>query len=128
VFVPLAKWAMLLAGNYRCVLDDGVRSIKDAVHGEIGAARSVYDWVVELCVSMGASLADMVPFEKYALAAQSLQSPSSAARALAAGAPHIERVDRLVQSMAAQKGMSNASLDEIVERVDAWLVRNRLKG
>jgi hypothetical protein len=128
VFVPLAKWAMLLAGNYRCVLDDGVRSIKDAVHGEIDAAHSVYDWVVELCVSMGASLADMVPFEKYALAAQSLQSPSSAARALASGAPHIERVDRLVQSMAAQKGMSNASLDEIVERVDAWLVRNRLKG
>ena len=128
VFVPLAKWSMLLAGNYRCVLDDGVRSIKDAVHGELDAARSVYEWVVELCVSMGASLADMVPFEKYALAAQSLQSPSSAARALASGAPHIERVDRLVQSMAAQKGMSNASLDEIVERVDAWLVRNRLKG
>ncbi|MET0683060.1 MAG: hypothetical protein ABWZ29_06945, partial [Casimicrobiaceae bacterium] len=28
VFVPLAKWAMLLAGNYRCVQRDGVRSIK----------------------------------------------------------------------------------------------------
>ena len=128
VFVPLAKWAMLLAGNYRCVLDDGVRSIKDAVHGEIEAARSVYDWVVELCVSMGASVADMVPFEKYALAAQSLGSPSSAARALAAGAPHIERVDRLVQSMGERQGMRNASVDEIVRRVDSWLVRNRLKG
>jgi hypothetical protein len=34
----------------------------------------------------------MVPFEKYAKAAESLQSPSSAARALAAGAPNIERV------------------------------------
>jgi hypothetical protein len=128
VFVPLAKWAMLLAGNYRCVLDDGVRSIKDAVHGEMEAARSVYDWVVELCVSLGASLADMVPFEKYALAAQSLGSPSSAARALAAGAPHIERVDRLVQSVAAHRGMANPAVDEIVARVDAWLVRNRLKG
>ena len=128
VFVPLAKWAMLLAGNYRCVLDDGVRSIKDAVHGEIDAARSVYEWVVELCVAMGASLADMVPFEKYALAAQALGSPSSAARALAAGAPHIERVDRLVQSMGERRGMRNDSVDEIVRRVDAWLVRNRLKG
>jgi len=128
VFVPLAKWAMLLAGNYRCVLDDGVRSIKDAVHGEIDAARSVYEWVVELCVAMGASLADMVPFEKYALAAQSLGSPSSAARALAAGAPHIERVDRLVQSMGERRGMRNDSVDEIVRRVDAWLVKNRLKG
>ena len=113
VFVPLAKWAMLLAGNYRCVLDDGVRSIKDAVHGEIEAARSVYEWVVELCVSMGASLGDMVPFEKYALAA---------------GAPHIERVDRLVQSMAQRQGMRNESVDETVRRIDSWLVRNRLKG
>ena len=92
LFVPLAKWSMLLAGNYRCVLDDGVRSIREAVHGEIEAARSVYDWVVELCLALGASLSDMVPFPKYALAAQSLQAPSSAARALAAGAPHIERV------------------------------------
>ena len=128
VFVPLAKWSMLMAGNYRCVLDGGVRSIKDAVHGEMEAARSVYDWVVELCVSLGASLADMVPFDKYALAAQSLGSPSSAARALAAGAPHIERVDRLVQTVAAQRGMSHPAVDEIVARVDAWLVRNRLKG
>ena len=128
IFVPLAKWAMLLAGNYRCILDGGVRSIRDAVHGEVEAARSVYDWVVELCVALGASVADMVPFPKYALAAQSLQAPSSAARALAAGAPHIERVDRLVQAMAAQKGMQSPAVDEIVARVDAWLVRNRLKG
>src|SRR5438552_7968991 len=39
VFVPLAEWAMLLAGNYRCVQRDGVRSIKDAVHADIGASR-----------------------------------------------------------------------------------------
>jgi len=128
VFVPLAKWAMLLAGNYRCVLDGGVRSIRDAVHGEIEAARSVYEWVVELCVAMGAGAGDMVPFEKYALAAQSLKAPSSAARALAAGAPNIERVDRLVQAMGAQRGMQHPHVDEIVTRVDAWLVRNRLKG
>ena len=128
VFVPLAKWSMLLAGNYRCVLDGGVRSIRDAVHGEIEAARSVYEWVVGLCMSMGAGAADMVPFEKYALAAQSLGAPSSAARALAAGAPNIERVDRLVQAVGAQRGMENRHVDEIVARVDAWLVRNRLKG
>jgi len=128
VFVPLAKWAMLLAGNYRCVLDDTVRSIKEAVHGDLEASRSVYNWVVDLCVSLGADRADMVPFEKYAKAAESLGSPSSAARALAAGAPHIERVDRLVQSIGAQHGMRNPSVDETVKRVDAWLVRNRRKG
>ena len=128
VFVPLAKWAMLLAGNYRCVQADGMRSIRDAVHSDLEASRAVYAWVAGLCVALGADPADMVPFEKYANAALSLQSPSSAARALAAGAPQIERVDRLVQAVAAQRGMRNASVDETVALVDAWLVKNRRKG
>jgi hypothetical protein len=128
LFVPLAKWAMLLAGNYRCLQDEGIRSIADAVHGDIGSTQGVYDWVVDLCVSMGAERDDMVPFEKYAQAARSLQSPSSAARALSNGVPNIERVDRLVQALAAQRGRRNPSVDETVGRVDDWLVRNRLKG
>jgi len=125
VFVPLAKWAMLIAGNYRCVTKDGIRSIKDAVHGDINASRAMYSWVVKLCVSLGADEKDLVPFEKYAAAAQSLGSPSSAARALAAGAPYIERVDRLVQAIAAQKGLRSAELDEVVRLVDARLEANR---
>ena len=32
IFVPLAKWAMLLAGNYRCVTKDGMRTAQEAVH------------------------------------------------------------------------------------------------
>ncbi|HYC37798.1 MAG TPA: hypothetical protein VEC19_15325 [Usitatibacter sp.] len=128
VFVPLAKWAMLLTGNYRCVRADEVVSIKEAVHGDIEASRAVYQWVVDLCVSLGAKQEDMVAFEKYAAAAQSLASPSSAARALAAGAPNIERVDRLVQSVGAQHGRRNAQVDETVGLVDQWLVRNRRKG
>jgi hypothetical protein len=128
VFVPLAKWAMLLAGNYRCVQADTVRPIKEAVHSDLAASRAVYDWVVDLCVSLGADRGDLVPFDKYAVATQSLQSPSSAARALAGGAQYIERVDRLVQAVAAQKGLHNASIDETVRLVDAWLVRNRRKG
>jgi hypothetical protein len=86
VFVPLAKWSMLLAGNYRCVQADSMRPIKDAVHSDLEATRAVYDWVFDLCVSLGAAPSDLVPFEKYANAALSLGSPSSAARALAAGA------------------------------------------
>src|SRR3982074_226018 len=54
VFVPLAKWAMLMAGNYRCITKDGIRSIKEAVHTDIEASRSVYHWVVKLCQSLGA--------------------------------------------------------------------------
>jgi hypothetical protein len=128
VFVPLAKWSMLLAGNYRCVQKERMRSIKDAVHGDIAESRQVYEWVRDLCVSLGASPEDMVPFEKYANAAQSLESPSSAARALAAGAPNIERVDRLVQGIAAQRGLRSKAVDETVALVDEWLVRNRRKG
>jgi hypothetical protein len=125
VFVPLAKWAMLLAGNYRCVTAQGVRSIREAVHTDLQATREVYDWVCALCKSLGAAEADLVPFEKYAAAAQGLASPSSAARALYAGAPHIERVDRLVQAIAAQRGLRHPAVDEVVALVDAQLERNR---
>ena len=125
VFVPLAKWSMLIAGNYRCVKKDAARSIKDAVHTDLNATRDVYSWVVKLCVSLGAAEKDLVPFEKYANAALSLGSPSSAARALFAGLPNIERVDRLVQTIAAQKGMKSAVLDETVALVDARLELNR---
>ena len=128
IFVPLAKWPMLIAGNYRCVQKDGMRSIKDAVHGDIEASRSVYNWVVKLCVALGAAERDLVPFEKYANAALSLGSPSSAARALFGGAPNIERVDRLVQSIAAQKGMRSDAVNETVALVDTRLEVNRKKA
>jgi len=126
VFVPLAKWAMLMAGNYRCITREGMRPIKEAVHSNLEATRAVYNWVVKLCVSLGADEKDLVPFEKYAAAANGLASPSSAARALYAGAPNIERVDRLVQAVAAQKGMRNDAIDEVVKLVDAQLEMNRL--
>jgi hypothetical protein len=125
IFVPLAKWAMLLTGNYRCVQKDAARSIKEAVHSDIATSRAVYDWVCELCLKLGAKPNDLVPFEKYAAAAQGLVRPSSAARALFSGAPNIERTDRLVQSIAAQKGMRSAVVDETVALVDAKLAVNR---
>jgi len=128
VYVPLAKWAMLVAGNYRCVLKDTVRPIKEAVHSDLEASRAAYNWVVQLCVSLGADAKDMVPFEKYANAALSLGSPSSAARALAAGAPNIERVDRLVQAIAKQKGQRSEVVDQTVALVDGWLEKNRKKA
>ena len=125
VFVPLAKWAMLMAGNYRCVTKEGVRSIKDAVHSDIKASRAVYNWVVTLCKSLGAEDKDLVPFEKYAAAAQQLITPSSAARALFGGAPNIERVDRLVKTIAAERSMQSPVIDEIVALVDSRLELNR---
>ncbi len=125
VFVPLAKWAMLMTGNYRCITADGPVSIRDAVHGDLDASRAVYDWVRKACVALGAAEEDLVPFEKYANAAKGLVKPSSAARALFGGAPFIERVDLLVQKLAASKGMQNNSVDRTVQLVDAQLKRNR---
>lgn len=128
IFVPLAKWAMLLTGNYRCVGKDGMRPIREAVHSDLALSESVYDWVCEVCEALGADEGDLVPFEKYAAAADGLIRPSSAARALDAGAVNIERADRLVQALAAQKGMRHDTVDETVARVDAWLEGNRRKA
>ena len=125
IFVPLAKWAMLLAGNYRCVTKDGMRTAQEAVHSDIDTSRSVYNFVSDLCVKLGANPADLVPFEKYAAAAQSLSRPASAARALQNGATNIERADKLVQLIARQKGLSNAAIDAQVALVDARIAANR---
>jgi hypothetical protein len=125
LFVPLAKWPMLITGNYRCILADRMISIQEAVHGDLGRSRQIYDWVAKLCIGLGADQDDLVPFDKYAKAAEVLGKPSSAARALFGGAAHIERVDCLVRRIAAQQGMTLGTLDEIVALVDQRLARNR---
>ncbi len=128
IFVPLAKWAMLLTGNYRCVTKDSAVDIKDAVHADVEKSRSVYNFVCEVCEKLGASRDDLVPFEKYAAAANELVRPSSAARALNNGVPNIERTDRLVQLIAAQFGMKHPVVDATVAQVDARLAANRAKA
>ncbi len=127
IWVPLAKWAMLLAGNYRCVTEDGMRTAQEAVHSDLATSKSVYDFVFNLCVKLGAKPEDLVPFEKYAAAAQSLTRPASAARALQNGAPYIERADKLVQLIAKQKGLSHPAIDAQVALVDRRLAANRKK-
>ena len=125
LFVPLAKWPMLITGNYRCIQADRMIPIKEAVHGNVDRSREIYDWVAKLCTGLGADQADLVPFEKYAKAAEGLGKPSSAARALFGGAAHIERVDCLVRRVAGQQGMTLDTLDEIVALVDQRLAANR---
>ena len=77
---------------------------------------------------LGADAADLVPFDAYASAADSLTVPSSAARAVDSGATHIERVDRLVQAVAAQRGHNMPALDALVAIVDARLEANRRRA
>lgn len=125
LYVPLAKWSMLMTGNYRCVQRDGMVPICDAVHKDPEQSRAIYEWTASVCVSLGADPSDLVPFEKYANAAKGLSQPSSAAKALARGVPAIERVDKLVQLIAAQKDMNTPVVDEIVANVEWYLNNNQ---
>ena len=105
-----------------------MRTAQEAVHSDLETSRSVYNFVNDLCVKLGANPNDLVPFEKYAAAAQSLVRPASAARALNNGAPNIERPDKLVQLIARQKGLSHPVIDGIVALVDSRLEANRKKA
>ncbi|NKB27314.1 MAG: hypothetical protein GKR99_07045 [Rhodobacteraceae bacterium] len=125
IFVPLAKWSMVMTGNYRCVTDGAARPIREAVHDNLDQSARIYGWVEALVRDLGASPDDQVPFDKYARAAESLLKPSSVARAIDAGVARIERVDRLVQAVAATRGMQNDAVDAIVARVDARLADNQ---
>ncbi|MFY0690357.1 MAG: hypothetical protein JXR14_00380 [Paracoccaceae bacterium] len=124
LFVPLAKWSMLLTGNYRCVQKDGVRTIKEAVHGDLEQSREIYAHVDAIARKLGADGADQVPFEKYAAAAENLLKPSSVARAIDGGSEHVERVDLVVKLIGDALGMPNAYVDETVDIVDTRLLNN----
>ena len=128
IFVPMAKWSMLLTGNYRCIQRGRMIPICDAVNSDPAESQRIYQWVADLCVELGANREDLVPFEKYANAATGLKKPSSAARALDAGAPFIERVDLLVKTIARQKQLAEPAVDAIVEVVDYHLKANREKS
>jgi ketopantoate reductase len=105
-----------------------MRTAQEAVHTNLKEARSIYEFVLDVCVKLGASRDELVPFEKYAAAAESLSRPASAARALNNGATNIERADKLVQLIAKQKGMSHPVIDAVVALVDARLEANRKKA
>src|SRR6201994_2996574 len=128
LFVPLAKWSMLLTGNYRCITLQEPQSIRDAVHSDLKLSQSIYDHVDAVARALGAEAKDQVPFEKYAKAAESLLKPSSAARAVAAGAPFIERVDLLVKLISHQLGAPNAEIDRTVQTVDQKLNEKIVEG
>ncbi|MBM7067414.1 ketopantoate reductase family protein [Actibacterium sp. 188UL27-1] len=124
LFVPLAKWSMLLTGNYRCVQSQGVRPIREAVHSDLDASAGIYAHVDAIAAKLGADPADQVPFAKYAKAAENLLKPSSVARAIDSGTAHVERVDRLVQLLSHSLDMPLAEIDQTVATVDARLEIN----
>src|SRR5947199_4782729 len=128
LFVPLAKWSMLLTGNYRCITPHEPQSIRDAVHSDLKLSQSIYDHVDGIARRLGADPADQVPFEKYAKAAESLLKPSSAARAVAGGAPFIERVDLLVKQVSDQLGAPSDGIDRTVQTAEPKLNERTVAG
>jgi hypothetical protein len=125
IYVPLSKWPMLLTGNYRCITPNRIRTVQEAVHSNLAESRKVYSFVVDLCIALGATRTDLVSFERYAAAAQSLTRSSAAARALNSGATSIERADKLVQLIAKEKNMRDPLVDGIVSLVESRLKTNR---
>jgi hypothetical protein len=126
LFVPFAKWAMLLTGNYRCVTAGAPISIRDAVHSNLDLSRELYACVDSMVLRLGAQPDDLVPFAKYLAATGRLTQPSSVARAIAAGAPMIERVDKLVQIIGGQYGITHPQIERTVALVDANLAKNKV--
>ena len=127
VFVPLAKWAMLLTGNYRCVTPDGPRAIRDAVHSDLEASAEVYAWVRSaLHVTMGADggrtwcRSRNMPMRRAGWSSR----PRPPGRSMAV-LRYIERVDKMVQILGAQRDMRHPVVDETVRLVDAQLEKNR---
>jgi hypothetical protein len=118
---------MLLTGNYRCITAGTGISMRDAVHTDLELSRDIYSCVESIVRRLGAQADDLVPFDKYAAAAAQLVHPSSAARALAAGAPLIERVDKLIQIVGRQHGITHPAIDRTVALVDSKTARNRLR-
>lgn len=128
-YVPMAKWPMLLTGNFRCFRDGPPVSINRAVHDDLEASRSVYTWVTELCAELignrtPANERPFVPFDRYSTAARSLSSPSSIARGLTGGATRVERVDKLLQLLGIGAGKRHPAVDAMVAEVDRLLTIN----
>lgn len=128
LFVPFAKWSMLLTGNYRCVLRKGAQPIREAVLGDAAKSELIYSHVSGIVMRLGAEADSLVPFEKYARAAEGLLKPSSAARAIESGADRIERVDMLVKLIAEQLGLHIPAVDEVSATVSARLAENQQRA
>ena len=127
-WIPLAKWPMLITGNFRCVTSSNPVSIAEAVHIDEEISRGIYEKTQRLCLAVLPPTARdsnfLVPFDKYAQAARALVTPSSLARGLAAGACKVERVDRLLLALAARQQFEFPELRDVAALVDAKLSAN----
>ena len=125
VFIPLAKWPMLLTGNYRCFSESGVRTISETVTSDLEQSAMIYDAVQVLLTRIGMPRKYHVAFDDYCKAARLLLRPSSVARSIGAGAKQIERTDRMVLNLLRIYGLPEEPIGAIVARIDARLSTNK---
>ena len=129
LFVPLAKWSMLLTGNYRCITPHEPQSIRDAVHGDLEA----------LADDLRPCRRDRPPSRRRSAGPGAVreirQGRGKPARSRhrprarwPSGAPFIERVDLLVKLISHQLGVPNAEIDRTVETVDQKLNEKIVQG
>ena len=134
LFVPLAKWSMLLAGNYRCVQG---RNAHRAGSGAFGyrTSRSVYNFVFDLCVKLGARPEDLVPFEK-SRRRRAVAARPARPRALQNGVPNIDAPtswrDREAEGLAIRRSTRRSLAGRSAARAEpqeaaAWLL-HRLRS
>ena len=71
---------------------------------------------------------DLVGFDKYLAATDKLAAPSSVARAIASGAPAVERIDKLVQLIGREHGITHPAIDRTVSVIDAALARTKVSA
>jgi hypothetical protein len=128
LFVPFAKWPMLLTGNCRCVTAGDPISIREAVQSDLALSSEIYSAVQSIVLRLGGSADDLVGFDKYVAATDKLIAPSSLARAIANGAPAVERVDKLVQLIGRERGITHPAIDRTVALIDAALARARVSA
>ena len=128
LFVPFAKWPMLLTGNYRCVTAAEPISIREAVQSDLALSSEIYSVVESIVLRLGRGADSLVPFEKYVAATDKLIAPSSVARAIAGGATAVERVDRLVQIVGRHCGIAHPAIDRTVALVDTALARTKVSA
>jgi hypothetical protein len=128
LFVPFAKWPMLITGNYRCVTAGGPISIREAVQSDLALSSEIYSAVESIVLRLGGRADDLVGFDKYLAATDKLIAPSSVARAIAGGATAVERVDKLVQHIGRRCGVAHPAIDRTVALIDAALARTKLSA
>ena len=120
--ISLAKWPMLITGNYRCIKKDRILSIKDAIAEDLEYSKKIYNSVLEFSINLGANQKDLIIFEKYLKRSSLLDAPSSVARAISNRNKDIERFDLLLNEISEQKNYEVIGLSEIIETIN-----NRIK-